>query len=546
MIDPKPTHEILDVVVGAVFVLFYSAQRFNTPSTNRSSTTWGRYLLGLCPYCLVAVATYLFLVEVGTPALVGFLGGGSLMPKLEAPLSNPLLMALMMTSLLPRLPLLSAIDQWVYKQLQEIAAIPYEVRRLSAVLGKSALTVADEVQADVSRRLRNDGIEEQDIRFTGEPSPPRDWTLLTALLARVDDWRGDRRMARYLLEQGEALQGIDDRYRALLPKARSCFKLLQETRATAETDKARFAIQRYADDFVEQVSKLREDVLAFIARGILQADLTDGARNKRLAALGLPAELERPSLTSNQLISLFGVLLVLSLSASVFLTPLLDAARARPTTGVLLARAGLLSLVYTVAVGCAVFPKQRWTFAMRKPGQPRPFAFYVVTSAMAVVIAQALGFGFNCVLERSATVAASRWLLTYPWAAMTAGLTLVTAILVDDQPPARWPRWLVSVLEGLCMAAVMVLAARLTVGWLAERWELHRSLMPGYSPPSLLNVAAKAGAVGFLVGFLVPRWYRDAPRAQPEASAAAAKACADVGASTTPAGVAAAPVAERG
>ena len=42
-------HEIIDTVLGGLFVLYYSGRRFNTPSTNRSSTTWGRFF-HLYPY----------------------------------------------------------------------------------------------------------------------------------------------------------------------------------------------------------------------------------------------------------------------------------------------------------------------------------------------------------------------------------------------------------------------------------------------------------------------------------------------------------------
>ena len=63
-------YPIIDLVLGGVFVLFYSGTRFNTPSTNRSSTTAARYFMGLFLYCLVSLSVYGLLVAF--PHLLGF------------------------------------------------------------------------------------------------------------------------------------------------------------------------------------------------------------------------------------------------------------------------------------------------------------------------------------------------------------------------------------------------------------------------------------------------------------------------------------------
>ena len=98
-------HGRVDLIVGTLFVLFHSANRFNTPATNRSSTTAGRFFLAQSVFCLAAVFTYFVLVNF--PHLVTLLAAG---PPQDQPgymkeLSSPLVMALLMTTLLPRLPL---------------------------------------------------------------------------------------------------------------------------------------------------------------------------------------------------------------------------------------------------------------------------------------------------------------------------------------------------------------------------------------------------------------------------------------------------------
>src|SRR6185295_12001665 len=94
----------VDLVLGAVFVLFYAGTRFNTPSTNRSSTTAGRYFVGLFLYCLVGICFYVTLVAF--PHLLDFALFGHQMGS-DTPTSKislPLFVALLLTVLLPKIP----------------------------------------------------------------------------------------------------------------------------------------------------------------------------------------------------------------------------------------------------------------------------------------------------------------------------------------------------------------------------------------------------------------------------------------------------------
>jgi len=156
---------MIDLTLGAVFVVFYAASRFNTPRTNRSSTTAGRYFAGLFCYVLVGLAFYATLAHF--PHLLAFALQGNEAPS--APwakeLSRPLLVALLLTVLLPKLPFLSELDNWIRKRLQDMAAIPYEVRRLSAQLRKGNLDVPEELQAEVRQKLENNGFSVKDINF---------------------------------------------------------------------------------------------------------------------------------------------------------------------------------------------------------------------------------------------------------------------------------------------------------------------------------------------------------------------------------------------
>jgi hypothetical protein len=48
----------LDYLIGGVFVIMYAASPFNTPATNRSTTTWIRYHLAATMYLGVGLVLF--------------------------------------------------------------------------------------------------------------------------------------------------------------------------------------------------------------------------------------------------------------------------------------------------------------------------------------------------------------------------------------------------------------------------------------------------------------------------------------------------------
>src|ERR1051325_6265690 len=214
-------HDTIDLLIGVAFILFYSSNRFNTPNTNRCSTTAGRYYVALVLYCLAGLLFYLALVHF--PNLVTFFvqGEGGVVPDWAKELTTPLLVTLLLTVLLPKLPLLSQIDSWIYKELQYMAAIPYEVRRLSAELRKAQSLVSDEDQDLLREELGKGGFSPEEILFKPEQVPAHLWVRLGILFVKIDDWRSDRKMSRYLQDFPAELDNLRKRYNQLLPKAKT-------------------------------------------------------------------------------------------------------------------------------------------------------------------------------------------------------------------------------------------------------------------------------------------------------------------------------------
>jgi hypothetical protein len=234
-----------------------------------------------------------------------------------------------------------------------------------------------------------------------------------------------------------------------------------------------------------------------------------------LATLGFTLRDGALPFTLNHLMCLFGVFGVLLLGGSVAF----GAVGAEASAGVKVVRALMVAAFYSVAVACAVFPKERWHLARREPGQMRPVAFYVFAGLVAVVATQAAGFGFQCLLARGLEGGFVRYRLTYPWMLLTFATALTTGFLVDDVAVKRRAR-ITQALEGLGGAAVLALSGLVAQAWLADTFAQATAqglaIPTTYRVPSLASVVILSAAVGLIIGLLVPHWYRDAPRSRTE------------------------------
>src|SRR5262249_15222274 len=189
----------IEVILGALFVLLNAVHRFNTPPTNRSSTTAARYYGATLSYGLLLIGTYLLFVFF--PFLVEKAQVGAHVPK-EArwagELSEPLLIALLLTILMPTLPILEPLDDWIRKGLQNMAAIPHEARRLAAEIRKAPFAVPARWQVRVRDELARHAFDPADAVFDEAEVPHGIWTKLTVLILHLNDLESDRRFTAFM------------------------------------------------------------------------------------------------------------------------------------------------------------------------------------------------------------------------------------------------------------------------------------------------------------------------------------------------------------
>jgi len=495
----------IDLILGGIFILAYSGARFNTPATNRSSTTAGRYFVGLILYCLASLSFYALLV--GFPHLLSFMMYDHQIGSSPSKISLPLLVALVLTVFLPKVPFLSSADRWICRQLQNMAAIPWEVLRLSAELRRDDLKISADEQEEVRLQLEDDGFDPKDIVFDQSKSAASVWTQIAVVLQKVEAWKSDRRMASYVGASHAELDKLHERKQSLSAKAKACFRLLDEDVAGGATTKAHNATVRYREDFTDHADQLRQDIFDFIARGVLRTEFTDRARENRLKAMGFSIDWPDPPFSLNQLLLLFGVVCIIMLTGFA----LFGSRFHHFSVEVMLIRAILISIIYSVAVACAVLPKARWSFARPEVDRVRPIGFYLVAGLMSAGISQLASLFFQVLLMGRFDWAWQRSLLLYPWLLVSFATALITAMMVDNprfsgiSPPRQ------RCLEGLVQGALMLGVTALTYFWLSQRYANFQGRDLSYLQyelPQPVMILVMGTAVGFVIGFFIPTWYR--------------------------------------
>jgi len=524
----------LEIALSAIVIVVFAVDRFKTPPSDpkdgvvpyrisRSTTTAASYYTAVSLYGAIALAVFAFLLlspqaldrlVATAPAI-----GEGIPPWARQ--SPPLLVALILTVLLPKIPILSSMDAWFRTKLQRMAAIPHEVRRLSAELRRAPFRVTAERERELTDAMAAKGFDSPDIRFEEGSAPQHLWTKLSMLMHELDGWDADAQFTSYVLTYPNEFTALRFRYEALVPKAVKCFSLLRELTADPEPTKKGAAIYAYRDDVVHEIEALLKDVYEAISHAVLLCQFTQRARVSQLIRLGFGLDPEPPRrLTLNELLGLFtGLTIVYAFGFVLMRHGGGSGQRIDPKLFVL---AVMIAAIYCVAVWCAIAPKARWRFARRSAAHGRPWGWYLLSGVMAAGTGALIAYLVRLVSYRGDVVAA--WDLywqTSPWAIMTFTTAYGLAFLADDEPgdgfgglltPARL-RWA----EAVALTAVMCVAAWLVHELLLGTREAALALratnpdMPVQAVRPLRDIELMTMVIGFAVGSLVPSWYRTEP-----------------------------------
>ncbi|OGW52056.1 MAG: hypothetical protein A2Z50_02905 [Nitrospirae bacterium RBG_19FT_COMBO_42_15] len=503
----------LDLYLGAVFVIINAYDRFNTPCTNRASTTAARYHITAAIYSFIYLLIYYILSKYQyLLGAIGISGASDIISDAKNTLQGQphLLAALLLTVLLPKIPMLSSIDNWLRKQLNEHAAIPHEARRLSRELHNTEFNVPQDVRNKIQEALVDDGFEPTDIVFDKSNQPQHLWTKIAVLVAHMESkWESDSKFTGYFNAEpySSNYKQLKDKYKHLSDKAKKCFRLHQEIPIEGEDQKIRNAIKECTANFKEQGRDLFKGLCDFISQGVLKCQLTRTTRWDALNAIGFETpntDDGREKLTIDQVLMLFCILIiVLILNITLFGSHSGEYARK-------IFLYSKIATLHTIAVVCVVYLKNKWKFTLRNTHDTRPMLFYLTAGIAAVILAIPINLMFNFIFyitdsEHVVTAFEKAWIglsTRYPYMLLTFITAFGTAINIDNRPFWKITYSVLRWIEGVIQALFNLSAAYIVYLLLNDPTrDLNRLLLTG-------------ALIGFIIGFVVPHWYRTAPLRQ--------------------------------
>ena len=513
-----------------LLIVIYAWGRFNTPPSNRSSTSQKLYWSSCAGYVLSALAVFV--------ALVILLKSGPwrqiLIPSGDnASLPVPLVATLAMTTLLPSLPMLKRVDEWFLAIFLDWAEIPGEVKRRAAGLTPESFQVTREdvvelreaygdgsygnTLADHLRQGSGEGLELSQSRFT----------RVVKLHHRINKLAGASRYSDFFVESDKDWTELDRKTSDFLRRSAVSLSLAERLRAVDNAEAYEELVEERRQQFAQSCQEIFRALALFLARAVLRSEASEKDILRRLRDFGFAAAepMNLPRFPINSLTGLaLGVFIYLVLAIPFFgqVMGMSDQQTGGLTT------AAKVTLVRLLTVGVTVWLLQRYAFFRREPGEPLRFFAYVVNGIIAAVVAAGICLAFH--LGAPDPLAASHGDLPL----ILLSFLLCTAVAaccddwVEDKAPPLWWRFA----EAAGCALVMAAGMGIIMTYLGDTLPppLRVAALPAWKIALLVTMPS---ALALVIGACVPHIYRSAWRA---ATARRQQASApDAAAATVPA-----------
>jgi hypothetical protein len=496
----QATHLDAAHLVAAVLTVFYAGNRFATPRTLRSETTRFQYYSSYVTYVVSCIGLLMFLswILAHKPALLGMLYSGSPIPEELKGLDAPLVAALVLTTLLPSVPVLRDLDSAMLRFFHRMGAIPLGAVRWAQRMNMAQLTISEQLVADTKFYIANSTLLPDSLAAQLQPDFALDsarfrFTRCLALyvaLSNLSGWAG------YSVDFPEERAAFEKKMSSFFAQSVAYFTLTNQL------------VQRQLDPATDSVDQFRayaldayEDIRLMLARVLLYSSNSDAEVAHQLANIGF--SIQRPSLIRLpfNLLSLdFAGVVVLFVIVAVSLTD--DGNFGRP-----LAIGMLVAINQSIGAMCALAPKQLWNFADYRSAKERPVLSYLISGACTLTITLPISFGFY-LLRTHFPIDGVQPVLTFAaqakWLLLPTVLSIALAFACDDAVETDHEWWWLKWVESAALAALMGLSGFIVMRWLNVNQPAvqHLQLIP-----SLLSAA-----IGALFGATIPYWYRKSVR----------------------------------
>ena len=292
--DATTEHPLTDnlyvTLACGLIVLLYAARRYNTPKTNRLSTTRSLFFLTAAGYVFASLMLFLLLCEVVLrPGVLTFLGLDEAQKAVKAYAAPPVLAAVILTTLLPNIAVLSTADAWLLERFQTWGRIPQGVRTLADQLPVNSL----QMNSDDVGRLRQWIFNETDIPneigddlgAQGANSAPGTLSRVVRLFSELRKLAASPAYTRSFRTQQEAWQAIQANFEVFIAQSQAFFVLFERLNPL-DGKAGEEALKRARTCYRGICEKSYREMTEFLAQQLLIVEATDARIDLRLQSIG--------------------------------------------------------------------------------------------------------------------------------------------------------------------------------------------------------------------------------------------------------------------
>lgn len=461
----------LNYFLGLFLVFLYSIDRFNTPSTNKLSTTLSKYYTGMAMYLVVYFFIYHALIAFGNLDLLV----KNINPDI-AKLPKEIISAMIVTVLLPVVPYIKEFDKLLKSKIYIMVNIPTEVSYLARQLKKYELFKSDEELSLAAKDLLvAEGFDQDKLAALINDKLIRSWNLATVLKDKIASCIDPAEYSTFMDAYAAKIDELDEKYKEILPYICSYVK------------GGAGSIAKQADvisSVEKSLSALLEEYYLLIAKAMLSKFNMPGKKAKLLTAMGF-VDVKHDDVRMNwDIMSMIFISIVLIYFGKYALE---GGGLSEHKFKVIL----IIAVGYCTAVFWAIYPKVYWPLAERQPGEPRRYTYYLVAMMLTAVMVLAFRFVVGAVGGRELDVILESLAKYSYWQIPSTVMVLQLAFFLDCRKTLvnRW-------VEGVIGGSVNCLSYFVATEQMGK--------VPGeidFIPPFV---------IGMLVCSTVPHWYRRA------------------------------------
>lgn len=500
--DHPLTASILVTVVCSLIVILYAAKRYDTPETNRLSTTRSLFFLTGSGYIATSLMLFLMLCEIVLkPGVLTFLGVKEVQDAISTFASPPVLAAVILTTMLPNVAVLSTADQWLLKRFQAWGHIPHGARSLSDKLMPDALPLRQADLEKVKTLIAADGNISNELAIHVSSAPESTsrgiFTRVLRLYQEVEKLETLPAYAKAFRTHHEGWQAARDDLRVFTAQSQAFFLLFDQLKLV-DGAAGEDALKQAGDRYRDISRKLYRQLAELLARLLLMVEGSEFWVQDRLRSMGF--QLLGPScppLPVGPFIFMGVIMMLAILSVVAVVRPERDG----PMPLVLTAL--LIGLTKTIGVLAAILPKIRWA-SFRPDSRGRlPYLPWLASAFLAMIVAFLVERGSFGILGHGLPEAIDfQHFPLSPLAPTTFTLSLAVAILCDVDLRLGYG-WLRRISEGMLCGATMVASIFVCLQLLAITSATAAQTSPWF--PFVFSFS-----IGFVSGFVAPHLYRRA------------------------------------